>query len=77
MIDRPGAKAPGLTKGGDMMIVIDRARQAIVDMSSLEEIRGAVAIDTDSNEVTIRYLTHAGERFNVERYPAGLKVVRK
>jgi hypothetical protein len=60
-----------------MMIVIDRRRSQIVDLTSYEEIQGAIAVDLDAKEVTIRTLDYKGERHAVQHFPEGIKILNR
>lgn len=60
-----------------MMIVIDRQRQQIVDLSSYAPIRDAIAVDVEARQVTICQRDFQGEHHSTEFYPAGVKLLRR
>jgi hypothetical protein len=58
-----------------MLITIDRRVQMVVELSSLEAVHNAVAVDLDANTVMIAERTYKGEVQTVHHYPQGLKLV--
>jgi hypothetical protein len=57
-----------------MTITIDRRKQVIVDMTSLEAIKNAVAVDLDANTV---FILERGEVQTAHHFPCGLKIVSR
>lgn len=60
-----------------MMVVIDRARQIVVDKATFDEVRGAFAFDLDAATVEIVEKTSAGEVHTTRHCPAGLRVIAR
>jgi hypothetical protein len=60
-----------------MLITIDRCVQMVVDLSSLEAVRNAVAVDLDASTVMVAERTYKGEVQTTHHYPSGVKIVRR
>jgi hypothetical protein len=60
-----------------MTITIDRRKQVIVDMTSLEAIKNAIAVDLDANTVIIVERNYGGEVQTAHHFPCGLKIVSR
>lgn len=59
------------------MIVIDRKTQMIVDKSTFDEIRGAIAVDLDAGVVEIVKRAYGGDVHSSQYFPAGLKIMSR
>jgi hypothetical protein len=60
-----------------MLITINRRAQMVVDLSSLEAVRNAVAVDLDASTVMVVERTATGEVQTTHHYPQGLRLVRR
>lgn len=60
-----------------MMLPINPQRQMVVDRSSYGEVKGAEAVDLETNQVAVREITYSGEARRTLYFAAGVTIVRR
>jgi hypothetical protein len=55
-----------------------KERQAVVDLCTMDDVKGAVAVDLDANQVVVRRKKSDGGDEQITLYfPGGIRVVRR
>jgi hypothetical protein len=60
-----------------MMQTIDKQTQMVVDLTDYSEIKDAEAADLDTNQVSVREVTYAGEMRKTLTLPVGIRIVKR